>query len=549
MSAGWEPKRSIAETDAVLCAPGQLHELETILINGRLQRVYKNQWPSIRIFWLWAADLHGDRPYTVFENQRYTYKDVLASSLKAAAVYREVYGVQKGDRIAICARNLPEYLITFWACQLIGAVAVSVNTWLPVTPLLYCLTHAQCKVIIVDSERADRLVSVTEKLGGAKILVFEHGNGHWKEMKSWQSVLDDFKGDPMKIVQQDPNILPEDDAVIFFTSGTTGHPKGVLSTQRQYLTNTMNGAVAAWRAISRRGEEIPAPSPNDAQQAFLIGAPFFHAAGMTSMAMMATLTGVKIVLLRKWDMKKAAKLITEENVTLAGGVPSMSSDLIESNLAGYSGLGSLLFSGAATPPMLLARAKAAFPNAALYGLTECNSVAISLCGEDWLARPTSCGLPTPINDIVIVNDGKGVPAGEIGEIWIKGCNVMKGYWRDQGERSIPVLTRDGWLMSGDVGMRDAEGFVYIRDRSELDLCVLRAVRHCGENIDSTTVENALFTDKVLEVAAVGVPDERLGELVAAVVVVKPGGSVTEESLIALARTRLVSSWLQLWREC
>ncbi|KAJ7056303.1 hypothetical protein C8F01DRAFT_1221005 [Mycena amicta] len=516
MSAGWEPKRSIAETDAVLCAPGQMHELETILIDGQLQRVYKNQWPSIRIFWLWAADLHGDRPYTAFENQRYTYKDVLSSSLKAAAVYREVYGVQKGDRIAICARNLPEYLVAFWACHLIGAVAVLVNAWLPATPLLYCLTHAQCKVIILDSERVDRLVSVTQKLGGAKILVFERGNGHWKGMKSWQSVLDDFKGDPMKIVKQDLNILPEDDAVIFFTSGTTGHPKGVLSTQRQYLTNTMNGAVAAWRAILRRGEEIPAPSPNDAQQAFLIGAPFFHAAGMTSMAMMATLAGVKIVLLRKWDMKKATKLIKEENVTLAGGVPSMSSDLIESNLAGYSGLGSLLFGGAATPPMLLARAKAAFPNAALYGLTECNSVAISLCGEDWLARPTSCGLPTPINDIVIVNDGKVVPAGEIGEIWIKGCNVMKGYWRDQAATD-KVLTRDGWLMSGDVGMQDAEGFVYIRDRIK-DI-IIRG----GENIDSTTVENALFTDEVLEVAAVGVPDERLGELVAAVVVVKPGG--------------------------
>ncbi|KAJ7068258.1 hypothetical protein C8F01DRAFT_1117516 [Mycena amicta] len=534
MSASWEPKRTIAETDVLLCAPGQMHELETILVEGQLQRVYKNQWPSARIFWLWATDLYGDRTYTVFENQRYTFKDVLASSLKAAAVYREVYGVQKGDRVAICARNLPEYLVAFWACHLIGAVAVLVNAWLPATPLLYCLTHAQCKVIILDSERAERLVSVVQKLGGAEILVFENGNGRWKGMKSWQSVLDEFKGDPMKIFQQDPNILPEDDAVIFFTSGTTGLPKGVLSTQRQYLTNTLNTVVSRRRAVLRRGEEIPAPSPNDPQQAFLIAAPFFHATGMTSLTMTATLAGAKIVLLRKWDTKIATQLIKQEKVSMAGGVPSMSSDLIESELAGYSGLDTLTFGGAATPPMLLARAKAAFPNATpnqAYGLTECNSIAISFAGEDWVARPTSCGLPSPINDVVIVKNGKVVPAGEIGEIWIKGCNVMKGYWRDQAATD-KVLTRDGWLMSGDLGMQDAEGFVYIRDRIK-DI-IIRG----GENIDSTTVENALWTDGVIEVAAVGVPDERLGELVAAVVVVKPGHSLTEESLIALARTRL-----------
>ncbi|KAJ7064327.1 hypothetical protein C8F01DRAFT_1131002, partial [Mycena amicta] len=493
MSAGWEPKRTIAETDALLCAPGQMHELETILVKGQLQRVYKNQWPSVRIFWLRSTDLYRDRTCIVFENQRYTFKDVLASSLKAAAVYREVYGVQKGDRIAICARNLPEYLVAFWACHLIGAVAVLVNAWLPVTPLLYCLTHAQCKVIILDSERADRLVSVTQQLGGAEMLVFESGNGRWKGMKLWQSVLDEFKGDPMKILQQDPHILPEDDAVIFFTSGTTGLPKGVLSTQRQYLTNTLN--------------RYRPPSPNDPQKVFLIAAPFFHVTGMT-----ATLSGTKIVLLRKWDTEKATQVMKQERITMVGGVPSISSDLIET---GYNGLQSLMFGGAATPPILLARAKAAFPDAILYGLTECNGVAISAGGEDWVTRPTSCGLPLPINDVIIVKDGKVVPAGEIGEIWIKGCNVMKGYWRDQAATD-KVLTRDGWLMTGDVGMQDTEGFVYVRDRSKSTCALIHALSHRFQ-----------------------VKDIIIRELVAAVVVVKPGAhSLTEESLIALARTSL-----------
>ncbi|KAF7301658.1 hypothetical protein MIND_00731300 [Mycena indigotica] len=566
MAVAWEPKRTLAETDALLCAPGQMHELETVLVNGQrtgltilvadltsvsVQRVYKNQWPSARMFWLWSTNLYGDRTYIAYENQRYTFvqdlsadvpaheiicrfKETLARSLIAAAVYREVYGVKKGDRIAICARNLPEYLVAYWGCHLIGAVAVLVNAWLPVTPLLYCLTHADCKLILLDPERADRLVSVRDKLGAAHVLVFEPGKRHWKGMQIWESTLNSFKGNHMQILEQDPNILPEDDAMIFFTSGTTGLPKGVLSTQRQFLTNTLNTVVSRRRAVLRRGEEIKARSPTDPQEGFLIAAPFFHATGMTSLTMTATLAGAKIVLIRKWDTKQATKLIKEEKVTMAGGVPSMSSDLIESELAGYSGLDALTFGGAATPPALLIRAKAAFPSVVLnqaYGLTECNSIAISFAAEDWLARPTSCGLASPINDVVIVKDGKVVPRGELGEIWIKGCNVMKGYWRDPAATEKTV-TKDGWLLSGDVGMQDEEGFVYIRDRIK-DI-IIRG----GENIDSTSVENALFTEGVLEVAAIGIPDSRLGELVAAVVTTKPDHGLTEESLIALARSRL-----------
>ncbi|KAJ7498943.1 hypothetical protein FB451DRAFT_1203575 [Mycena latifolia] len=530
------PKRTLAEAHAILCAPGAPHELETCLIDGRIQRVYKNLWPSVRSFWLWASNLYADRTYVVFEKQRYTYKEVFARSLKVAAIYGDVYGVKKGDRVGICSRNYPEYLVAFWACHLIGAVPVLTNAWLPTAPLLHCLTNTQCKLIMLDSERADRLEPVIKKLtaeaGATGVVVWEshEGKGHWKGMQPWESVFQKYKGDPKKVLEHDPKLLPEDNALIIFTSGTTGLPKGVLSTQRQYLTNTLNTLVARGRALLRRGESIPEPSPQDPQQGLLLSVPFFHVT-TTSMMMSATFSGAKIMLIRKWNPKEAARLIREEKLTSAGGVPSMSSDLIESELAGYP-LDGLSFGGAPTADILTTRALAAFPNVILSVSFPSNPPyhlrASLAAGEDYNARPSSCGLPSPVNDILIVKDGKVVARGETGEIWIRGPNVMKEYWRDPAATE-KVVTKDGWLMSGDIGFQDEEGFVYIRDRS-------------GENIDSTSVENALYTDGVTEVAALPVPDEKLGELVAAVVSVKPEyrKRVTEASLIQLARTRLAS---------
>ncbi|KAF7332195.1 Long-chain-fatty-acid-CoA ligase [Mycena kentingensis (nom. inval.)] len=174
-----EPKRTLAETNAILCAPGAMHELDTIMVDGRLQRVYKNQWPSVRDFWLWASDLYADKTYIVFENRRYTYKDTHLQATKLAAMFAGLYGVEKGDRVGICSRNLPEYLMIFWACHLIGAIPTLANAFLPSAPLVHCLTHTQCKVIVLDSERADRLESVVAKLHAA-ILVIEDGKGRWK---------------------------------------------------------------------------------------------------------------------------------------------------------------------------------------------------------------------------------------------------------------------------------------------------------------------------------------------------------------------------------
>ncbi|KAF9058217.1 hypothetical protein BJ165DRAFT_1426444 [Panaeolus papilionaceus] len=533
MSASWVPKRDLKEVDEILCAPGQMHEIETVLIDGLVQRVYKNLWPSLRVFWLWAANEHKDLPYVVFENQRLTFAQTFAQSLKAAAVFYDVYGVQKGDRVVICSRNYPSFLVAFWACHLIGAVSALANAWSPQDILRYCLTHTDAKLIVVDPERADRLEPIATglmaEIGCSGMLVLEahEGKGQWKGMTAWDKAMKEYKGDPSKILKQDFKITPEDDATILFTSGTTGLPKGVLSTQRQYLTNILNVMVSSRRAALRRGEGIPVPVPGP-QKGILIPVPLFHVTGLTSLSMLATLGGFRIVLMRKWVPELGAKLIRAENVAVAGGVPSMVADLTDSSKG--APLEALMFGGAPAPDTLAARAAQAFPSAALsqgYGLTETSSVAVGFAAEDYVARPQSCGLAMPINDILIMKDDKSVPAGSVGEVWLRGPNVMKGYWKDQAATD-KVLTKDGWFKSGDLGYLDTEGFLYIRDRIK-DI-IIRG----GENIDSVTVENVLYADtRILEAAAVGVPDPRLGELVAAVVSIKPPyhGQVTERELI------------------
>ncbi|KIK06727.1 hypothetical protein K443DRAFT_88918 [Laccaria amethystina LaAM-08-1] len=536
----WKPQRTLQEVNAILCAPGSPHELQTRLVDGKLQRVYKNLWPSLRMFWLSSVQQHKDATYVVFENLRYTFGQVFERALKAAAIYRNVYGVCKGDRVAICSRNYPEYLVAFWACHLIGAVSVLANAWSPLDTLVYCLTHTQCKLIIVDSERADRLEPITSKLAREaqtnSFLVIEshEGKGEWAGMKTWDAVFDAYKGDTQTILNEDFEILPEDNAAILFTSGTTGLPKGVLSTQRQYLTNVLNVLVGSRRAALRRGDDIIVP-PRGPQKGILISVPLFHVTGSTSLSMLATLTGLKIVLMRKWDVEEANRLIQNEDIGIAGGVPSMVADLTGSSKV-CRALASLMFGGSPAPDSLTMRAKQAFPTAVMsqgYGLTETNSVAVGFAGEDYDSRPASCGLPTPVNDIVIMNNDIAVPPGTVGEVWLRGPNIMKGYWRDQ-VILLQALTEDGWLKTGDLGMVDEEGFLYIRDRMK-DI-IIRG----GENIDSVSVENTLYADdRVSEAAAVGVPDIRLGELVAAVVSIKPGNEeITEASLIKLAQKSL-----------
>ncbi|KAG5350344.1 hypothetical protein C0989_011408 [Termitomyces sp. Mn162] len=510
------PTRTVEETDAILCAPGHLHEVETIYLNGRMQRVYKHLWSSVREFWLSRVEKYSQKTYIVFEDQRYTYGEVHQRAVRVAAVFRHVYDVEK--------------------------------------------------VVMLDTERAERLTPIAlDRLRDrpSKFLVFDEKMdiNLWPGMSSFPATINGYKGGTADILAMDPQILPEDNALVMFTSGmgmscflqdaneranisgwtgTTGLPKGVLSTQRQFLTNIPNVMVGGIRANLRKGGDYPNFDVEDIpQKGVLIGVPLFHVTGLTSFTMYSTMMGLKIVLTPKWIVEEAATLIKRENVRVAGGVPAMVSDLIDSSLAGFS-LEGIFFGGSPAPDALAPRAKHAFSTATIsLGSSASNAYLPEskhlfpkqFAGDDYTARPTSTGRASPVNEIKIVCDGSTVGPGIPGEVWLRGPNIMQCYWRDS-DATENALTSDGWLRTGDLGYLDEEGFLYIKDR--LKDIIIRG----GENIDSVAVENALYRDpRISEAAAVGVPDNRLGELVAAVVSVKPAhrGMVTGTQLIATAR--------------
>ncbi|TDL21288.1 long-chain-fatty-acid-CoA ligase [Rickenella mellea] len=543
----WKPKLSIREVDAILTGPGMLLETERAIIDGRVLRVYKNQPPNVRKFWLGSVMQFKDKDYVVFESERYTYQQIHERASRFASLLYTDYGVRKGDRVAIAMRNYPEFITTFWGIHLIGAIPTFINAWAPTEPLLYCLQLTDPKVLIVDAERAARVsrsggildkIKDNAKSSLRKVLVVrphEGASAKYRGIHDFESTLASYSG-PENAWSTAPEALPDEGGSIFFTSGTTGRPKGVLSSQRAFIQNTFNGIASRLRVYLRNGEELPvlgAPqAEGELQKAGLLSVPLFHVTGCTSTLMPNTALGSKIVLMRRWDANEAARLITSEKITTCGGVPSMAADLLDTDLQSDI-LEGVSFGGApassSTAPELAKRFKNAVPGQG-YGLTETN--ALAACHADFVAKPSSTGWACPVVDIIVV-DIKGekiMPPHQIGEVWIKGPNVMTCYWNDPAA-TAKAITKDGWFKSGDLGYLDEEGFLFIKDRVK-DIMI-----RGGENIHSIEVEDALYKDeRILEAAAVSVPDKRLGELVAARVTTRPGfhGQVKEEEVLEVA---------------
>lgn len=532
MSHPQNPKMNVAEVNAVLCRSGTLHELENRLIDGRVLRVYKNLYPSLRTFWLWAVNTHKNKTYIVFESERYTYQEAFQLSLKWAAIFRDVYGICKGDRVALCSVNSSQYIVAFWACHLLGAVSVLVNSMLSLDPLLHCLKIADCKLVLLDSKRADLLEPVISSIGSRfAVLRGKEGKGKWKSMDVWDSVLQHYRGDPQKILTEDPRIQPEDDASIVYTSGTTGLPKGVLSTQRMFLSCLPNSLTMTMRAMIRQGQDPYAslPAADEVQKGILLPTPLFHVTG-TAVMLLATFSSTKLILMRRWNVDEATRVIKGENVRTIVGVSSLAFDLAGSVLSGWE-FENIIYGGAPVHQPMVDKATEAFPKADMsqsYGLTETNAAIAGFRGQEFIGHIKSVGPPMPAIECKIMNRQTNVemPAGQVGEIWLRGPSVMKCYWRDP-EATKKALTKDGWFMTGDLGHKDSEGYLYITDRAK-DI-IIRG----GENIDSVSVENALYAadSGVAEAVVVGVPDDRLGELVAALVTLRPSAQISDQELL------------------
>jgi long-chain acyl-CoA synthetase len=556
------PSMTIAEADAQLTAAGQLFEMEEIDIRGVPTRVWKHAPPSLRA----VIDLslaHGDATFLVYEDERTTFAEHYRIACALSHRLRDTFGVAPGDRVAIIMRNLPEWVMAFWGAALAGAVVVPLNAWWSGEELHYGLEDSGSKVAFVDTERAERVRPFLGGLTGlgAVIVADEHrtettvplavrepGVGA-APVPEWPFPLAVGEVDAAA-APPDVTIDPEDDATIFYTSGTTGRPKGAVGTHRNMCTNLMSLFFLNTRGGLRFGSTLvpteDSPPEERVQPAMLLSVPLFHATGCHSIMVTNTAAGGKIVMMHHFDPERALELIERERIGTFGGVPAMVMQVLDSpNFSKFdtSSVRGVSYGGAPAPPDLVRRIREAWPVGQPsngYGLTETSSVTSMNSGGDYVAKPESVGPAVPVCDVAVVPEGFAgeepadlVPHGRQvrGELWVKGPNVVRGYWQ-RPEETAQTFSR-GWLHTGDVAELDEEGFIYIVDRAK-DM-IIRG----GENVYSVQVEAALFEHPaVADCAVIGVPDPTLGEEVGAVVVLRPGAKVTADELALHVKARL-----------
>jgi long-chain acyl-CoA synthetase len=527
---------SIAEVHAGLTAPGEPFEIADTTIRGVPTRVWKHAPTSLATI-LAQSRAHGELDFLVYEDEHWTFEGHYLSAAKLAGELVDRYGLRKGDRVAVAMRNLPEWSVAFWAAAAVGAVVVPLNAWWTGPELAYGLRDSGTKVLVCDQQRLDRLAPELEELAGLHILVARPEAG---SLGPGITDLADLLADIPADVDLPPvDIDPEDDATIFYTSGTTGPPKGVLGTHRNICTNLMSlGFVTARGARRSTGSALSRPSTG--RNVYLLSVPFFHATGCHSVLVANLAAGNELVLMRKWDPGRALELIEQQRVTTFGGVPAMVWQAMEHpdfEKRDLSSLRNVGYGGAPAAPELVRAIEERFPGRSPsngYGLTETSSVTTMNAGVDYLRHPDSVGVPVPVCDVKVADeDGRALPTGDVGELWIKGPNVVTGYWNKPAETAASFT--EGWLHSGDLARIDDEGFVYIVDRAK-DL-VIRG----GENISSVEVEAALFEHPaVTDAAVVGIPHPVLGEEVAAVVHTMSGAEVTEDELREHVGARLAA---------
>jgi len=512
------------EALATLTAPGQPLEIVQANVYGNSCRIYKNAPSSLRE--LFEQTL-TDETFIVFEGQRYSFKETWAMSSAIGKGLVCDYGVKKGDRVAICMRNFPEWIIAFQAITSIGAIAVAMNSLWQAEEIDYGLQNSGCKLLIADQERFDLIVKAGIRLSCNSLLV--RGDQH-RDLPRWENLLEKFLGHSMPPA----TIAATDDVIIMYTSGSTGHPKGVVSSHLAIMSAllTWELAITSWLLML---DEIPPPSEH--QPAGLLAVPLFHVTGCHAMFLMAFRSQTKLVLMRKWDPQQAAQLIEKEKISSFTAPSAMTADLVHRAQQGGHDLSSLKMvggGGAARSPEQVRGIDAVFDNAMPntgWGMTETNAIGTTIAGPNYLERPGSSGQPAAILDIRIADEeGNIMAAGERGEVQIRGASMFRGYWDNPEATASSHI--DGWFKTGDVGYLDEEDYLYIVDRIK-DM-VIRG----GENIGCGEVEAALLEHpKIREAAVYSVPDKRLGEEVGATIFTD-GLEIDEAELRDFLATRL-----------
>ncbi|MFT6958575.1 MAG: long-chain acyl-CoA synthetase [Halieaceae bacterium] len=517
-----------------LTSPGQMFEIVTEQVRGAPVKCFAQAPGSLRDFWLSTAG-HGDKDYLVYQQERCSYTQAHEYTASIAN-WLDLQGVGHGDRVAIAMRNYPEWMLAYWAVVSMGAVVVGMNAWWVPHEMSYALEDSAPKVLICDRERMLRFEEIRTDFPDILVTVVRLA----EEVPEWAVDWTEVINAPAQLPEGE--IDRDDDVCIFYTSGTTGRPKGAQLTHRGCIANIMNVAfmnTVQPQAVARANGTESEIETALGQVNAIVATPLFHVTANNCVAHIVALAGGKLVHMYKWDPGEALRLVEAEQITTFSAVPMMTREmLMHPDFASrdVSTLKSIGGGGAAMQPDLVAKVDQVMKGAAPatgYGMTEVCGLISGVGGEFFLDKPASVGLPVPTLEVKCVDEhGQKLAAGEIGELWVRGSPVIKGYL-NRPEATAESIT-DGWLHTGDIAYLDEDGFIFLVDRAK-DM-VLRG----GENVYCAEVESAIFAhNDVAECVAFAVPDERLGEEVGAAIYLRPGvtldaAAIREHSKVLIA---------------
>ena len=530
------PVLSLDRAHARLTAPGARFETMEVRIRGQTMAVWKHM-PATAAELFVQGSTHGPAEFLVYQDQRVSFEGFCRAAL-AVAAQLQAQGLNKGDRVALAMRNLPEWPVVFFGGLLAGAILVPLNSWGTGAELEHALRDSASRFLFCDPECWQRIAPLRDNCPALEKIHLARGGDD-----NHAAALENIIGPPSRWsdlpsgAMPEVALTPEDDATIFYTSGTAGRPKGVLGTHRSLTINLPAFAFSMARNALRRGEAPTAPLP----RITLLPIPFFHVMGCISGLVAHLGTGGKLVLMRKFEADAALALIGREKINGILAVPSVVMQLLQHPdrvRHDLSSLRALSYGGAPSPAGLAAQIAHSFAGAQAsngWGMTETSATCTTHGGAELLHRPDSCGPPLPIYRVKVTDDSgrRALPAGAVGELWAYGANVAKGYWNDP--QASAETFQDGWVRSGDLARLDEDGFCSIIDRAK-DMLI-----RGGENISCREVEQALFDHPAVgDAAVVGLPHAVLGEEPAALVHLRPGTRVSEAALRAHAGARLAA---------
>ncbi|MEQ8748492.1 MAG: class I adenylate-forming enzyme family protein [Amphiplicatus sp.] len=478
-------------------------------IRGVGYRVFKNAPPSLAGLFMYGT-IHGEKDFLIYEDEKMSFAELWRRSCRFAHALKNELGVKQGDRVAIAMRNFPEFCVAYCGVIALGAVVVPLNAWWKTEEFRYGLKDCEAKLVVVDAKRLDYIKPLKAEMG--LTLILARGGAEGADLQ-YEDLLARSEDTSPPAVE----IAPDDDFCLVYTSGSTGNPKGALLTHRGAISALLSWAlIASSIKEARDGVSILGDNPG-----ILLGVPLFHVTGSHSLFLFSWLIGRRVVMMHRWDARKAIELINKHQLTNFVGVPSQSFEMVEA--AGDTQMPSLIdlgSGGAKRPPEHVKLLREKFPNvspASGYGLTETNALGCVISLDDYRQHPDSTGRAVPpVTDIKIMTETGEAETGEVGEVWIRSPANFRGY-HNLPQETEKAITPDGWFRTGDLGRLDSEGFLYIVDRLK-DL-IIRG----GENISCLEVEARAYAHpEVAEAAAFSVPDEKLGERVGLVVYPKHG---------------------------